>query len=203
MGLLYCAMRKEDLKKNKVRTKLKKILTAIHIALDDYEDIFSDFDISPYDKRALSQDFIGELLARCHSEIRGDVEIVLSLPREERDPEDEAIISERIRAYFDDRVKELEGRINELKQKGFLFLVVGVFFLIFALFVPDFHLSERLTDIIGDVIATPLGWFFTWTGLSMLIEEPGEYKKDLELFRKLKNASIIFVDEEQILREVG
>ena len=43
---------------------LKRILSSVHIALDDYDDIFSDFDISPYNQRALSKDFLDELKTR-------------------------------------------------------------------------------------------------------------------------------------------
>src|SRR3989338_8032949 len=38
--------------------KLSSILNSIQIALDHYDDIFSDFDPSPFNQRMLSDDFL-------------------------------------------------------------------------------------------------------------------------------------------------
>jgi hypothetical protein len=188
----------------KRQKRLKQILSSIHIALDDYDDIFSDFDISSYENRALSQDFLDELKARCDGKkLKDKIKLILSLPKKERNKKDEKVIIARIKRYFDERTNEIKQEIHKMQMKGIKFVLIGIFFLILALYVPELHINERLADIIGDVIATPLGWFFTWTGLSMMIEEPSEYKEELEFFQKLKNASLIFIDEEQILENMN
>ncbi len=183
------------------KRNLKKILSSIHIALDNYDDIFSDFDISPYETRALSQDFVDELESRVGWKQK-ELTIVFSLPKKERDPKIEKIVKKRISEYFEGKMRESDYELRKLERKGALFVVIGIFFLICAIYVPSFIHSPRLADIVGDVITTPLGWFFTWTGLSMLIEEPADIRDDQYFYEKLKNANIVFVNEEDVFNEV-
>lgn len=44
--------------------RLSSILNSIQIALDHYDDIFSDFDPSPFSQRMLSDDFLKEMQKR-------------------------------------------------------------------------------------------------------------------------------------------
>jgi len=55
-----------------------EITMKIEIALDDYDDIFSDFDIRPYKERQVSKDFLDELKVRMATN-PDNVEITLVL----------------------------------------------------------------------------------------------------------------------------
>jgi len=70
--------------------------------LQDYDDIYSDFDSRNYLKRRVSADFINELrisLKNKNEKIIND--LVLLLPREKRDPGSEQKITRNLQNYFD------------------------------------------------------------------------------------------------------
>jgi predicted lipase len=178
---------------------LKRILSSVHIALDDYDDIFSDFDISPYNQRALSKDFLDELKTRV-----GDgkvVRIVLSLPKDQRNVELEREIKTRLREAFAQKEGEVIEEIERIKRRGMKFLSIGLFFLASAVYFQNTTLPHSIRDVLVEVITTPLGWFFTWTGLSFIIEDSAEWKRELAFYTTIKNATIEFIDEEEVLRE--
>src|SRR5579859_7557489 len=87
--------------------------SSIHLALEDYEDIFSDFDPRPYPERSLSEDFLYELQrAALNKEEKGLV-VTLLMPREERNTAREKVILERLRDHFRRHHRKLEE-----KRKG-------------------------------------------------------------------------------------
>ena len=109
----------------KRQKRLKQILSSIHIALDDYDDIFSDFDISSYENRALSQDFLDELKARCDGKkLKDKIKLILSLPKKERNKKDEKVIASFIvnlsnAQYFcrGEKIGKWHGKLFENKTK--------------------------------------------------------------------------------------
>jgi hypothetical protein len=58
-----------------------EVLKTTQVALDNYDDIFSDFDYSDYSKRLLSYDFLKELRRRYEERKKGEYEITFSIPK--------------------------------------------------------------------------------------------------------------------------
>lgn len=169
----------------------------IEIALDNYDDIFSDFDIRDYRSRAISRDFFEEILLRMKdvSVCPERVEIILTIPKKEREKKVEKIISKRIRRFFEKKAAKVSLKRREATTKGVLFILVGVLFLLLSSFAGYFLESNLATYVVVDFLFLP-SWFFTWNGLEKLIYTRERLKKIEEKYKCLEKANITFVNEE-------
>ncbi|MCX8206028.1 MAG: hypothetical protein N3H30_02245 [Candidatus Micrarchaeota archaeon] len=171
----------------------------IDIALDTYNDIFSDFDISPYSKRQLSEDFIIEMLRRVPTSSPGTpVKVVLSIPQGVRSPQDEKVIHKRIRHVFSKKLQEIEGEIRAYQQKGLKYMAVGAGIILLTLVETDWP----VVNAIFNILLVP-GWFGIWTGLSKIFDEPAELVKARKAYHALSTAQYVFVSEEDVKKTLG
>lgn len=85
----------------------------IKIAIDSYDDLFSDFDISSYSERSISLDFKEALESKTIEPKFKTTKITLSIPKKERDNKKEQIISKRLNYFF---IKKHEGYSKRIKK---------------------------------------------------------------------------------------
>ena len=167
----------------------------VDVALDNYDDIFSDFDISPYYKRLLSEDFVRELLKHA---IPGKKEIVLSIPRDARRPKQEPAIKKRIQAFFKERLNDINNRIYVHRKRGIKYIGAGIIFLIlnYILANDSWIVPTLLTEIF--LVA---GWFGIWTGIGKIVDEPYEFLDLKRKYEVLSSVKYVFVEEESLSNE--
>jgi hypothetical protein len=165
--------------------------TSINLNLDDYEDIFSDFDPTPYSERMLSEDFLYELKrAAVDREERG-LALTLQLPADKRDPAHEHVILERLRTHFRRHHRRLKERRNSEMKKGGLMIVAGVLFMFLATYMV-YEYKQTLWTSFVVVLLEPAGWFTLWEGLELILFRAKEVTPDLVFYRKLSSAKIVF-----------
>ena len=169
-----------------------KDIQDISIAIDSWDDVFSDFDPSPLEQRILSEDFLLELKKRYRETQRGNFIITIYAPLFLKDEASERIISKRLKQYFKLRHLEIQKDINEARRKGVIFIIVGMFFLSNLTMITYFKMLTSLVIDLLSIIVMPLGWFCVWEGFSRIIEPSPLLKQDLELFGKLSKAAFKF-----------
>jgi len=163
----------------------------IAIALDGYDDLFSDFDIRSYGERAISRDFLDELGVRLRkSGTLAAVDLVLLLPAELRRPEDEARIVERLRAFFAERRDHYLRESRRAKARSLLFVAIGLF----LSFVANLSV-ERLafSPLLKDFFLIP-AWFFVWNGLELFLRHRREIGSRREYYASLAASRTVFKD---------
>ncbi len=159
------------------------------IALDDYEDIFDDFDISPYYLRRISNDFKEELMRRL-KEVNGDgkLHIILTVPQSLRKMSTEAEVHKRLHFFVNHEYEKIRKKFIFSLMKSIAFLTLGPAFLVTSYLLRKAHLvSEYL--MVGV-------YFFTWEGLDSLIDTFSNLKVKLNMYKTLKNSRISFLSEE-------
>jgi len=165
----------------------------IVLALDTYEDIFSDFDIRDFNERAFSIDFLDELRVRARKPTEDErLSIVLLVPAMDRKPEDESLILERMRSFFSDRSAVYSRRARKSRLTSFLHIAIGLAFLL-----AGNLLAERLAlpSLFGDFLLIP-AWFFVWSGLDQLIHGREEILLKEKYYARLCDARTMFKDRE-------
>lgn len=164
----------------------------ISIAIDSWDDIFSDFDPSALEQRVLSEDFILELKKRYRETRKGDFIITIYAPLSLKDEGSERIVIRRLKQYFKFRTVSLTREIYNLRSKGGKLIAFGVIILTSLTLLTYLKILSLLAlDLLG-IILVPLGWFGIWEGFSRIIEPSPLLKQDLELFSKLSKASYKF-----------
>jgi len=162
------------------------------VAVDTWEDIFSDFDPGPVEKRVLSEDFLTEIKKRFRETRRGQVTITFLAPAALKDEEFERKVIKRLKQYFKFRSLSVLQEINDLRRRGFYFVLTGICSLAALTFLTYYKIAEKLILELMGIILMPLGWFGIWEGFSRIIEPSPYMKKDYGIFSMLAKSTIKF-----------
>lgn len=179
--------------------KPSSILSLIHMGLDSYDDIFSDFDPSPYSERLLSEDFILEARRRYAEKKGGGLELRFSLPAKLRSAKTEALIKRRLREYFHAKVRDEEAEIAKSRMRGAVYFAAGFAVLLFVAAAPRIEAISGIAHFI-DILLVPVGWFGMFDGVELMVEAPRRFEKEIGFNRKLANASYTFFSEEDLVK---
>ena len=169
-----------------------ELTRTISIWLDEYDDIFSDFDSRPYSDRVLSDDFISEVTKVCHESKFNIKELKLLLPQKKRNEEVEKIISIRLDAFFKKNYKQFTLIKRKTIIKGLLMFTAGVCLLMIASYISVYK-STTLTLNILFVILEPTGWFMAWSSLDDLFYDIKKKKPELDFYTKMAKSKISFI----------
>jgi hypothetical protein len=163
----------------------------ISLQLDEYDDIFSDFDPRPYSKRNISDDFLDEL-KKITAEKESDVEVLrLLLPHEKKDPRNVSIITARLKSHFKTNLEAHQADRVKIKRKAYVFLLIGIAMLVSASYVFSWKTASVFHRLIF-VTLEPGGWFFAWSGLDSLMSSKKTELPELNFYRKISKVKIVF-----------
>jgi hypothetical protein len=163
----------------------------VNMWLDRYDEIFSDFDPSPYSHRIISNDFISEV-KKIYSDKNDYIkELNLYLPENLRNGDEEEIISKRLHSFFEKKLQDYETEFKQTGKKGIMFSILGVM----VLTTITYLLSEKTFSGIMQfvfIVAEPAGWFLIWMGLDDMFFTNKPKKPDMEFYKELSGAEISF-----------
>jgi len=164
----------------------------IQVALDYYQDIFSDFDTAPYSHRTISNDFLSEIERRYVEAKPGEFEVRMTLPAKERDARVEAIIKKRLKDYFTLKLKEKEDEIEKKRRTAYVRIATGVLLMAVVFELPFDH-----SLAVSNILSVP-GWFLLWSGFENTFDIPGRLAEERQFFLRFSKAKYHFFSEEEI-----
>jgi len=173
-----------------------EVLQTAEIALDGYDDIFSDFDPSPYEKRLLSEDFLIELRRRHAAKLKGGFVLNLTIPRALRSDKTEVLIKKRIKDHFRIRFKELEKASKDKVRHGAVLLVIGVLLSAAIIVIPMLETVPFLT------IFSVLIWYTMWSGFEQIFEPARRLKRKTDFAERFMKAEYNFISQEDIVMSI-
>jgi len=184
----------EDLKPSPLT--VSDVLQKVDIALDSYDDIFSDFDPSPFQTRLMSEDFLNELHGRHTETSKGTFTVSFTLPKALRSEKTESLVRKRIKDYFREMHKKVDKRISDEKKEGIVRIVAGVGIGIAILVVPYLsnpHFAPMLSV---------LSWYVLWTGYGHLFDTSPRLEKKRIFAERFMKAEYVFLDQEEVAGEI-
>ena len=162
--------------------------------LDDYDNLFSDFDPRSYSKRALSDDFLHEAKKLMHMEKSKNVQISFLIPVEKRNRSYETVIKARLTNHFKQEHEHLKSRKKRITRKGVLTFILGVILMTTAAYITTLDGNKNLLIIFLRVFLEPAGWFIAWQGLDQILNSSSP-RSNFELnFDKVMAAAKINFD---------
>lgn len=174
---------------------------SITLALEGYDDIFSDFDPRPYSRRAVSEDFIRECRRATRNRSGEKLELRLALPASGRLPDEEERIRHRLAGYFQKHFKAKGAELFALRRRAWIWTASGAACMMAGAFLSTgtgrgmlglddsgflFHLLL--------VVIEPASWFLVWEGMELLILGTRDTERESAFFRTLAEARITFQD---------
>ena len=173
------------------KEKLLK-LSEISLWIDTYDDIFSDFDPRPYNQRAISDDFLNELMKATRSKTSGKTEIRFLVPTRIRSTHQEVIIKKRLQEYFHHRMNMVKQERKEIMIHGAWFTGIGIAVMLLATIILA-HENDSLLFNFFIVLLEPAGWFLFWNGMDTLIYRVKTKTPDHDFNKNMAKAEITFM----------
>ncbi len=161
----------------------------ISVILEDYDDIFSDFDPRHYSVRGLSDDFLLECKRAVRDRGPTEFELRLLIPQANRDRRDEALIAKRLRNHFQKHLSMEHRAVKAERRKGYLIAALGAV-LIFA--ATLLHGRDDYLSTFVFVVSEPAGWFTIWTGFERIFIDPAHHHPERDFYRRMARARITF-----------
>ena len=165
----------------------------IRFSIQDYDDIFSDFDPRPVSQRGLSEDFLSEAKKASIVKGRDKVDFIFLVPRSKRDLKKESRIRDRLNKYFKRHLELLGVEKSKLVRQGVFFTVFGTILMLIATFLFFKFQSRNLIASFFTVFLEPASWFLFWEGLGMLVFEVKKVNPNIHFHKKMAKANIQFV----------
>ena len=166
-------------------------MSEISLWLDDYDDIFSDFDPRYYSQRSLSDDFLSEAKKASRDKDPDKLELRLLISEQKRDSKNEAIIKKRLHEHFNKHAHLLGKEIKNTQNKSILAAFSGLIMMLAATYIkssaPDAFIVRFLF-----VLLEPAGWFVTWFALDKLFYAAEVKKAEYGFYEKMSKCEIIF-----------
>jgi len=163
----------------------------ISIWIDNYDDIFSDFDPRPYSERNISEDFVYEIKRISQEEDSVIRKIKLLVPESARSHEKEEIINKRLHNHFKKHFRLLGEKVRNARLRSTLFVVVAVVLMAGASYLTSLNSKSVLLQVLL-VIISPAGWFLMFTGLENLVNISKLHVPDLDFYGKIAKSKIVF-----------
>jgi hypothetical protein len=158
----------------------------ISMRLEQYDDIFSDFDIRPYSHRALSVDFVNEI-KRASSDKKDSIDLVFYMAKKARQESHETTIRERLAAHFKRHHGLLMKDKRHILKVGIGMVVMGVLSMIGATYILYKDPTENLFLSFLVIFLEPAAWFLLWEGMDQIIFQSKNINPDLQFYRKMSN----------------
>ena len=169
-----------------------KEIRDIAIAIDTWDDVFSDFDPRPLSDRTLSADFIIELKQRYRETNKGDFVVTICAPKNLSNKKSERTVSKRLKRHFQHRSLLLKKSNMRILIRGIIFVLCGIFLLTFLTLAAYYKMfSDLVIDILG-IVVMPLGWFGLWEGFSKIVDVNPSLKHEEMFYQKLAKAQYKF-----------
>jgi len=167
-------------------------MSEISLILDDYDDIFSDFDPRPYSERGLSEDFLLEVRKGCRDKTSGQVELTLMVPSTAKDINKELLIEKRLKNHFKKHHTLVKKEVWRVRAMGGLQVLIGsALSLVTTLLIAN--PAEDLLSKFAFVIFEPASWFVMWSGLDDIFRGWKRMKSDFDFYSRMAEAKISFI----------
>lgn len=164
---------------------------SISLWIDEYDDLFSDFDLRAYPSRNVSDDFLHELRKLSHETEYPIGEIKILLPEKQRNKETENVIIKRLHTHFVKNLHYFHKKKKAENNKDTLLSILGIIMMLCAGYISSSR-SQSIPLHILLVILEPAGWFLVWTSMEHMISNSRKEKTEIKFYAKMVKSKIIF-----------
>lgn len=176
----------------KQQQKLLSHSSHIGLAIDGYDDLFSDFDPRPYHERELSEDFLTELRRFFFHKAPEYLDIVLLIPARRRRTRDEQVVKKRLHIYFQKKYREMQKGLKHATLWNLLRVLLAMSVMIVT-GILAVHAGQVLWRNILKVILEPASWWLFWTSIDNLTAARRTVRDELQYFHRLAECKIVFL----------
>ncbi len=167
----------------------------IEVALDNYEDMFNEWDPAPFKRRDIDPDFYA-FFKECSEELslKRKIALVFFIPKAEIDLEKQQKCTEGLRNFFEFNHYLSGKELRNSWRSALKYFFIGIVFLSIAVVFENAFEKTVLSGILGQGLFIG-GWVFVWESLRLLAFRNAELRHDLREWERFLDAPIIFKKE--------
>lgn len=167
-------------------------LYMIEVALDQYADIFNEWDPAPFKRRDLDPD-LATYLEGSAEEVpsRYPIELCFTLPADSRDPRLEVESRQGLRNSFSFTLYCLRKEMRKTNLKILWYIVLGFLFLWVGTTFPERFAEAVVIGLLAEGLFIG-GWVFLWEAVSLFFFTNRDLSHRYRLYVRLQSAPVIF-----------
>ena len=163
----------------------------IEVSLDDYDDVYDDWDPSPFKKRDIEDEF-SDFILDSSVDIPMDYEItlVLYLPKCKKDDRKEPILVSAFCNYYEYAIYRHKRANTSLNKKTIFYLSFSLLLLSIGYFF-SWETESVMFNVVHEGIFVG-GWVFLWEFFTNIFITKRELYKQCKLYKRLLLSEIRF-----------
>lgn len=166
-------------------------MAELSLWLDTYDDIYSDFDSRHYVRRRISEDFLHELRMELKYRKDHSPDLVLLLPQEVRQENEERVIADSLNDFFTLRYHYHKEKCNQKMNNVVILFISGIVVILLNSWIS--YKAGASFLIIGlRILLEPAGWFLFWAAFDFLFYDFFDLKKEREFYKTLSEMHVHF-----------
>ena len=148
----------------------------IDISLDNYREIYNEWDFSPQNKKDLDEDLL-EFLIGSADEIPDNykIEIVCHLPAGIRDEDREQVSSEGFRNIFKYNLRKMDFKVKRKRRRMIIYAIAGLILITLG------NITSKVPFLPGEILGEGFyigGWVLFWELFSNIFFENNESRNE-------------------------
>lgn len=175
---------KENMLKQMYTYDRDKSAFVIEVSLDDYGDIYNEWDYAQIKRKDINQE-LKAFLEECAADISTKYKLILHfhLPKAIIDRKREETARMGLEQYFGFIVHTLEREWTREKRKGLFYMVVSFCLLSSAFLFREVWADELFFEVFNEGLFIG-GWVFLWNALSKFFIENSALRQKRRQYRR-------------------
>lgn len=166
----------------------------IQIWLDSYDDVFDDWDPSPFKLRDIEDEFLDFIWDSVEDIPKRDkIVFEFGIPSAQRNVLKEHTLISALKHQFDYMLTRNERKRRHEQLEAIKYFLLGIFFFIVAYMGP-FKSETLLITILEDGLFVG-GWVFMWETFSNVFIESRELNEERSIIKRFMQAEVRFLEK--------
>lgn len=166
----------------------------LSVSLDDYSDIYSDFDSRHYTSRRISEDFLNELRNDIQYREKPFEELCLLIPELKRNEDTEGEIVNSLKKFFKQQFHTYKLRAKRKFRISLVLLFTGIIIMMLNATLIFLEIHSILFTLLSTILE-PASWFLLWTSIDYLLYDWKELMHKKLFFERFSEISIVFKNQ--------
>jgi len=164
----------------------------IDVFIDDYDDVYDEWDPAPFKKRFIEEDF-DEFIKSSSKDIpmKFKLNIVLYIPLAMKDENKEKSVEAAYKNYYAYNTEKAEIEWNWMNRRSYTFLFIALSLLGLGSLLR-FEDSSTLVDLFKQGILVG-GWVFLWEFITYTFMDSKDYKFNYKIVKRLHQSELRFI----------
>lgn len=190
------------MKPNRLFSEIYKVdestnLYMIEIALDQYGDVFNEWDPAPFKRRDIDPDLQLYLEGSADEiPLRYPIELSFTIPQGTRNQQIEEDLRGGLKNSFTFKLYLLRKELKEVNTRMLRFILIGFLLLWVATKFSEQFEGAPFASILAEGLFIG-GWVFIWEAVSLFFFTNRELYEDYRIYKRLLKAPVFFRETER------